>query len=93
MTAEGPVSGYSAPMRMGGCCAPAYSPTCYTVAGMLLVRASERAERVAQALRCRGFEGRFQSLTTFRTRWPDVLFLAAVLLTAALVLAWDLLLR
>jgi cobalt/nickel transport system permease protein len=60
------------------------------VAGMLVVRSSERAERVAQALRCRGFDGRFQALTTFRTRAVDVLFFGAVVAAAAGVLAWDL---
>src|SRR5262249_12453141 len=31
-------------------------------AGTLLVRGYERAERVSQAMRCRGFDGRFRSL-------------------------------
>jgi cobalt/nickel transport system permease protein len=35
------------------------------VAGTLLVRGYERAERVGQAMRCRGFDGRFRSLTEF----------------------------
>jgi cobalt/nickel transport system permease protein len=43
------------------------------VAGTLLVRGHERAERVSQAMRCRGFDGRFRTLNTFRTRWTDVL--------------------
>jgi cobalt/nickel transport system permease protein len=42
------------------------------VAGTLLVRSSERGERVAQAMRCRGFSGKFRSLTEFRTRAVDV---------------------
>jgi cobalt/nickel transport system permease protein len=42
------------------------------VSGTLLVRSSERAERVAQAMRCRGFDGRFRSLVEFRTRAMDV---------------------
>ena len=42
------------------------------VTGTLLVRASERAERVGQAMRCRGFDGRFRSLAEFRTRAVDV---------------------
>jgi cobalt/nickel transport system permease protein len=42
------------------------------VAGTLLVRSVEQAERVGQAMRCRGFDGRFRSLTTFRTSVPDV---------------------
>jgi cobalt/nickel transport system permease protein len=33
--------------------------------GMLFVRASIRAERVSQAMRCRGFKGRFYSLGSF----------------------------
>jgi cobalt/nickel transport system permease protein len=60
------------------------------VAGMLLVRGADRAERVAQALRCRGFHGQFQSLTVFCTRWSDVAFFLVVLLAAAGILAWDL---
>jgi cobalt/nickel transport system permease protein len=60
------------------------------VAGTLVVRSSERAERVAQALRCRGFDGRFQSLSTFRTRPLDVFFFLAALAATAAVLAWDL---
>jgi cobalt/nickel transport system permease protein len=42
------------------------------VAGTLLVRGHERAERVHQAMVCRGFDGRFRSLTAFRTRLTDV---------------------
>ena len=48
------------------------------VAGTLLVRGAERAERVGQAMRCRGFDGRFRSLTAFRTRAADVLAFVAV---------------
>jgi cobalt/nickel transport system permease protein len=51
------------------------------VAGTLLVRGAERAERVHQAMRCRGFDGQFRTLTQFRTRAADVL---AFLLLAAL---------
>ncbi len=60
------------------------------VAGTLLVRGHERSERVAQAMRCRGFDGRFRSLHDFRTRGRDVLFFAAAIGGAAAVLAWDL---
>jgi len=63
------------------------------VAGMLMVRSSERAERVAQALRCRGFDGRFQSLTIFGTRPADVLFFLGAVVTASVVLAWDVVTR
>jgi cobalt/nickel transport system permease protein len=59
------------------------------VAGTLLVRGQERSERVAHAMRCRGFDGRFRSLHAFRTRAADVLFCAVLLAAAAGVLAWD----
>lgn len=40
--------------------------------GTLLVRGHDRAERVAQAMRCRGFDGEFRSLHIWRTRAGDV---------------------
>jgi cobalt/nickel transport system permease protein len=57
--------------------------------GTLLVRGYERAERVEAAMRCRGFDGRFRALTTFRTRWFDPLALGVALAWAAGVLALD----
>jgi cobalt/nickel transport system permease protein len=63
------------------------------VAGTLLVRSAERAERVGQAMRCRGFDGRFRTLADFRTRGRDVLAFALILGSAAGLLAWDLLSR
>ncbi len=58
------------------------------VTGTLLVRSYERAERVGQAMRCRGFDGSFRSLQTFRTRPEDVaLFALVVLLSGGLPLA------
>jgi cobalt/nickel transport system permease protein len=59
------------------------------VAGTLLVRGHERAERVGQAMRCRGFDGRFRSLATFRTTLADVLFFAVVVGGAGTLLGWD----
>jgi cobalt/nickel transport system permease protein len=56
------------------------------VAGTLLVRGHERAERVGQAMRSRGFDGQYRLLTTFRTRPGDVLFCASVL--AGFLLLW-----
>jgi cobalt/nickel transport system permease protein len=42
--------------------------------GMLFVRASERANRVYQAMKCRGFRGRFFTLVKYRpTPWNRVL--------------------
>lgn len=52
------------------------------VAGSLLVRSHDRAERVAQAMRARGFDGHFYSLMHFQTRLRDVLFFAILILLA-----------
>jgi cobalt/nickel transport system permease protein len=43
------------------------------VTGAILVRGWERGERVGHAMRCRGFDGRFRSLSAFRTTAADVL--------------------
>ncbi|MCI0460601.1 MAG: cobalt ECF transporter T component CbiQ [Gemmataceae bacterium] len=59
------------------------------VAGTLLVRGSERAERVGQAMRCRGFDGRFRSLAEFRTTGADVGIFAVILLGAVSLRIWD----
>jgi cobalt/nickel transport system permease protein len=63
------------------------------VAGTLVVRGAERAERVGQALRCRGFDGRFRSLTEFRTRAGDVLAFTLAVAVAAGLVVWDVLQR
>jgi cobalt/nickel transport system permease protein len=60
------------------------------VAGTLLVRGHERAERVGQAMRCRGFDGRFRSLATFRTTAADVAAFALIAGAALALLLWDL---
>jgi cobalt/nickel transport system permease protein len=60
------------------------------VSGVLLVRGYERAERVGQAMRCRGFDGRFRALSEFRTAYPDVCFFLALVAAAAGLLIWDL---
>ncbi len=55
--------------------------------GMLVVRASERAERVLQAMRCRGFNGTFPVLLEPALRRHDgVAGVMAVALLASLVL-------
>jgi cobalt/nickel transport system permease protein len=59
------------------------------VAGTLLVRSHDRAERVGQAMRCRGFDGCYRSLHEFSTRLGDVLAFALIALCAAVLLAWD----
>jgi cobalt/nickel transport system permease protein len=58
------------------------------------VRSHERAERVSQAMRCRGFDGRYRSLREVRTRGADVLIFAIGLVVMGLLpLAIDLWLR
>jgi cobalt/nickel transport system permease protein len=59
------------------------------VAGTLLVRGYERAERVGQAMRCRGFAGRFHSLAQFRTRPADVVAFVLFVAWGGALLAWD----
>ncbi|MBY0528548.1 MAG: cobalt ECF transporter T component CbiQ [Gemmataceae bacterium] len=59
------------------------------VAGTLLVRGYEQAERVGQAMRCRGFDGQFRTLSEFQTRTIDVLLFAASGVSAVLLVAWD----
>jgi cobalt/nickel transport system permease protein len=59
------------------------------LAGALLVRSSDRAERVARAMQCRGYDGHFHSTSEFRTRAADLLFLACVTTVIVGVLAWD----
>jgi cobalt/nickel transport system permease protein len=48
------------------------------VTGALLVRGWERGDRVGHAMRCRGFDGRFRSLSEFRTTAADVLMFFVV---------------
>ncbi|MEA1921332.1 MAG: cobalt ECF transporter T component CbiQ [Pseudomonadota bacterium] len=53
--------------------------------GMLFVRAAERAQRVHQAMLCRGFSGRFHSLREYHNRSLDYGFLALVSIIALLM--------
>jgi cobalt/nickel transport system permease protein len=59
------------------------------VIGTLLVCSAERAEGVAHAMRCRGFDGCFRSLTEFRTRGADVTFFVIAIVAAVGLVAWD----
>jgi cobalt/nickel transport system permease protein len=61
------------------------------VAGTLLVRSAEQAERVGQAMRCRGFDGRYRSLATFRTSVADLVFFIMTVGSAAALSIWDVL--
>ncbi len=54
------------------------------LAGMLFVRASMRAQRVYQAMLCRGFQGRYISLQTFRSGLQNHVF--AFFMVVALVI-------
>lgn len=55
--------------------------------GMLLVKSWDRAERVHQAMLCRGFHGRFYCLADFVYQRADAVFLGAALVGSAAV-AW-----
>jgi cobalt/nickel transport system permease protein len=59
------------------------------VAGTLLVRGYERAERVGHAMRCRGFDGQFRSLKKFTSRPVDVAAFGAIAASAAALAVWD----
>lgn len=61
--------------------------------GMLLVKSWDRAERVFGAMRCRGFQGRFYSLTTFTTSTKDYVFLACCLLATIAIQSMEIILR
>jgi cobalt/nickel transport system permease protein len=53
------------------------------VIGMLLVRAALRAERVHQAMLCRGFNGKFYSLQEFQISFASWAF--AIIMTATII--------
>jgi cobalt/nickel transport system permease protein len=56
-------------------------------AGAVLVRGADRADRVAHAMRARGFDGSYRTLTPFHTHVADVLsFVVAAAGTIGLVL-------
>jgi cobalt/nickel transport system permease protein len=59
------------------------------VTGAVLVRGADRAERVADAMRCRGFDGTFHTTAAFRTRKADIVAFAAVLTATIALLIWD----
>lgn len=48
------------------------------IVGMLLIRASDRADRVYNAMRCRGFHGKFYSLTEFQANVQSWIFLSII---------------
>ncbi len=57
--------------------------------GMLFVRASERADRVHQAMKCRGFKGRFFTLAHYPpTVWNTMIGAGTIMVTLLLV-CWE----
>jgi cobalt/nickel transport system permease protein len=65
------------------------------LAGMLFVRAAARAERVQQAMRCRGFHGKYRTLHEFALTRHDKIWAAALGVTVLLIgiIEWTTLLR
>ncbi len=60
------------------------------VAGTLIVRSHERAERVGQAMRARGFHGEFPSLRDFQTARRDIAHFALIVGAFIVLVAIDL---
>lgn len=54
--------------------------------GMMLVRSLERSDRVLQAMKCRGYDGRFPVIDKQHWRKQDSLFLCTVLLLCGTLL-------
>lgn len=63
--------------------------TVAAASGTLVVRGHERGERVAAAMRCRGFDGQLRALVAFRTRAGDVVAAAALFAASAGLLGLD----
>ena len=55
--------------------------------GMLFARSIDRAERIGEAMRCRGFNGEFPVLTEFAYTRRDAVFLSAAAGAIALLVA------
>jgi cobalt/nickel transport system permease protein len=59
------------------------------VVGAVLVRGADRADRVGEAMRARGFDGRFHTLTAFRTTVWDVVGFMVMVAVMGLLLTWE----
>ena len=55
----------------------------------MLVRGAERADRVSEAMRCRGFDGTFHTTAAFRTTAADVLAFAVLVSVTVAIVLWD----
>ncbi|MBW1958602.1 MAG: cobalt ECF transporter T component CbiQ [Deltaproteobacteria bacterium] len=66
-----------------------YKSYAYLV-GMLLVRSYDRAERIHKAMRCRGFNKKYHSLTQFSLKMEDIFCLSLMLavISGLAVLQW-----
>ncbi|MCP4748388.1 MAG: cobalt ECF transporter T component CbiQ [Desulfobacteraceae bacterium] len=61
-----------------------YKTFAYLLA-MMFVRASERAKRVYQAMKCRGFDGRFHTIGNYSsTVWNPILCIGVLLVSAVI---------
>lgn len=56
--------------------------------GMLLVRSHDRAARILQAMKCRGFAGRFPVMDDLRLRGPDVVYVLAIVAPVVALGLW-----
>lgn len=65
-----------------------YKTYAYLV-GMILVRSSERAERVHQAMLCRGFQGRLYSLSRFSMKVADMVWMGAMSACVVILGIWN----
>lgn len=60
-----------------------------SAAGTLLVRGGDRAEHVADAMRCRGFDGTYRPMSPFHTSVWDVVGFVGVVLGVSMLVLWD----
>jgi cobalt/nickel transport system permease protein len=58
-------------------------------AGTLLIRGGDRAERVADAMRCRGFDGTYRPATPFLTGVWDVVGFVLMVAAFGVLVWWD----
>ncbi|MDO9262394.1 MAG: cobalt ECF transporter T component CbiQ [Desulfosalsimonadaceae bacterium] len=61
------------------------------VVGMLLIRASERADRVYDAMRCRGFKGKYYSLAEFQADKKSWVFMTMFTAVTILIIGLEVL--
>jgi cobalt/nickel transport system permease protein len=59
------------------------------VTGAILVRGADRADRVSEAMRCRGFDGTFHTTSSFRATKTDFFGFVVLVAGVATLLVWD----